>query len=257
MHNILCEKVSQSGFKVLYTGNGADEIFYGYPNHISAYLANLLITSPVNFFREIYFLREKTNKTIFNLILKSLRDILPIKYQNIIKSITIKKDQKLYGYDLKKFTPNFSIKYCDSLFYNSAQNYLNHWALRPYLEYEDKNSMSYGIEARVPYLDLELYNYVSQIDLSKNFRVGTKSLLRSIDDVPQYIRNFKGKFGFAGSLYNFMQKDFLKFKESFFYDDQLNIFNMSEGMELFKNFDKNYEKIFRIVSLSYWYSTLN
>ncbi len=40
IHNILCREVSKNGFKVLFTGNGGDENFFGYPLHSYAYLAD-------------------------------------------------------------------------------------------------------------------------------------------------------------------------------------------------------------------------
>ena len=33
LHNVLCREVSKNGFKVLFTGNGGDEHFFGNPLH--------------------------------------------------------------------------------------------------------------------------------------------------------------------------------------------------------------------------------
>ena len=44
-----------------------------------------------------------------------------------------------------------------------------------YLDYEDKNSMSYGIECRLPYLSEELIKF-STMNIHKNFEKRTKNI---------------------------------------------------------------------------------
>ena len=53
---------------------------------------------------------------------------------------------------------NYKKKYNDN-FLNVIQNYFHEWGLSSYLDYEDKNSMSYGIECRLPYLSEELIKF--------------------------------------------------------------------------------------------------
>ena len=60
-----------------------------------------------------------------------------------------------------------------------------------FLDYEDKNSMSYGIESRVPYLDYNLVEYSKNRELSEHFKSGPKSILRNHSKIPNYVLSTK------------------------------------------------------------------
>ena len=68
------------------------------------------------------------------------------------------------------------------------------------LHYEDRNSMAFSIESRVPYLDVRLVEYIAALPLSQKIRNGvTKvSLRRAIKGiVPDSIRCRMDKMGFV------------------------------------------------------------
>ena len=85
-------------------------------------------------------------------------------------------------------------------FKNVKKNYMDSWALQNYLDYEDKNSMHYGIEVRVPYLDIELEKIINNYSIESFFIEGSKSHLRRISFLPDLIKKEKRKSGFAGDL---------------------------------------------------------
>ena len=76
---------------------------------------------------------------------------------------------------------------------------LTRTSLPKLLRYEDRSSMAHGIEARVPFCDVELVNFLlslpSKYLIGKN---GTKRILRSALDgvIPQGILNRQDKVGF-------------------------------------------------------------
>jgi asparagine synthase (glutamine-hydrolysing) len=68
------------------------------------------------------------------------------------------------------------------------------------LHYEDRNAMAFSIEARVPYLDVRLVEYVASLPLDRKIRNGvTKIALRSAVKgiIPESIRCRMDKMGFV------------------------------------------------------------
>jgi asparagine synthase (glutamine-hydrolysing) len=68
------------------------------------------------------------------------------------------------------------------------------------LHYEDRNSMAFSIESRVPYLDVHLVEYIASLPLNQKIRNGvTKYLLRRAIKglVPESIRCRMDKMGFV------------------------------------------------------------
>ena len=58
----------------------------------------------------------------------------------------------------------FYEKLSDDIFNNIVLNYNSHWGLQSFLDYEDKNSMAYGVECRVPFL----YDDIGEFSLNTN-----------------------------------------------------------------------------------------
>jgi asparagine synthase (glutamine-hydrolysing) len=68
------------------------------------------------------------------------------------------------------------------------------------LHYEDRNSMAFSIESRVPYLDLHIVEYIASLPLSQKIKNGvTKVVLRKAARVliPESIRCRMDKMGFV------------------------------------------------------------
>jgi asparagine synthase (glutamine-hydrolysing) len=87
---------------------------------------------------------------------------------------------------------------------NKLNNYLYHClrftTLPRLLHYEDRNSMAFSIEARLPFLDFRLVEYIFSLPAEQKVRGGvTKILLRDTMKgiLPEPIRNRHDKMGFA------------------------------------------------------------
>ena len=68
------------------------------------------------------------------------------------------------------------------------------------LRYEDRNSMAFSIESRVPFLDYRLVEYVFSLPVTWRIRNGwTKYILRNTlkGVIPEKIRKRRSKIGFA------------------------------------------------------------
>ena len=252
LHNVLCRKVAENGFKVLFTGNGGDENFFGYPLHAYGYLANLLQRGQfTKYFNKLFhFKKLYKNKNIF---LRSLKELISINVLNTIKSYQIKSRINHLNIDMNKYSINFYEKLSNDIFNNIVLNYNSHWGLQSFLDYEDKNSMAYGIECRVPFLydDIEEFSLNTNLDL--HFESGPKSILRNHQKMPNYIKN-KPKFAFAANLQGYLIKDKKEIKEKIYYD--FKDIPMIDNKKLIKLQEEpsNNDSFFRTYSYGIWYN---
>jgi asparagine synthase (glutamine-hydrolysing) len=90
----------------------------------------------------------------------------------------------------------------------------------PLLRYEERNSMAFSIEARVPFMDYKLVEFLHSIPSDYLIRNGfTKAILRDslLDTLPEEIRLRKSKLGFETPESKWLQGPLKKyFKEYFF-----------------------------------------
>ena len=106
LHNVLCKKVAKEGFKVLFTGNGGDEIFFGYPLHSYGYLANILQKGKfIKYFKKALLLKNfYKNKNVF---LRSVKELINLDVLNMLKRYQIKSRIDHLNIDSNKYSINF------------------------------------------------------------------------------------------------------------------------------------------------------
>lgn len=78
------------------------------------------------------------------------------------------------------------------------------------LHYEDRNSMAFGVESRVPFLDFRVVEFLASLPLDQKIRNGvTKHVLRQAIKglVPEYIRCRMDKMGFVTPEEVWMKED--------------------------------------------------
>ncbi len=172
--------------KVLLDGQGADEMMAGYLPYYFVYLRQLL--------------SEKKWGTVFVEVLSSL-DVAS-KYL-VLKlgrggsgSSTGKVLKKSFSkkFSNEQFRPNqknLKLRLIEDIFYNS---------LPSLLRYEDKNSMRFSIEGRVPFLDFNLLRLLFSLPDSAIIQRGwNKKILRDATKklLPDSIRKRRNKIGFT------------------------------------------------------------
>lgn len=182
------KSVNLHGFKVLLGGQGGDEIFAGYRKFYLVALKNswntknttefisfmfsfaILLLNGVGNYRTYWQQRNRFLKSTGKEF--SIISNLPINKIDLIGNLSLKKRQIL---DIQ----NFSIP---SL-----------------LRYEDRNSMNYSIESRLPFMDYRLVEFaISLHDRMKIHKGYGKWALREMmrPDVPSYLLNNNVKRGF-------------------------------------------------------------
>ena len=189
--------------KVILDGQGADELLAGYTGYFGIYFIDLIKKKKIiQFLKEVFLfarLHPPFWKNIFAILARALRaGWLGQKATNLFQAHhqSFKVFKKEF---LKSFVPpkrkSFSQDYFQSALYNSIM--LN---LPPLLRYEDRNSMAFAIESRVPFLDYRLVEFVFSLPHSYKIRDGqTKWIMREAlkGILPEKIRTRQDKIGFA------------------------------------------------------------
>lgn len=197
------ELISQNNIKVVLDGQGADEIFAGYP--IYFFDRSLSILKRQGIIQYLRFLNNihptlKVSKQKY--ILKTISHFLPKDLQRSLHKKFFSHSSRLLKKDFKREVEN-NIR--DSLYMNSPLKNSLHKSLKfeglPFmLRYQDRNSMAFSIEGRVPFLTKDLVEFVYSLPESYilNNDGYTKKLLRSAvkDVIPIEIMERKDKIGF-------------------------------------------------------------
>jgi asparagine synthase (glutamine-hydrolysing) len=208
---ILCDAANKDGYKVLLTGQGSDEYLCGYRRYkaesiiqnmspITKYFLKILgDNSPVSFpgFLNAPFRRLRKISKAINL---PLEERLPNYFYWSTKS----NINSLFKENINNFQSNCLEDFfkennqLDSLSaLLKADQHFDLLSLN--LSYTDKMSMMVGVEARVPFLDLELVNLMNSLPLSLKYNKGKqKYILKKAmeDNLPSNIIN-RSKAGFG------------------------------------------------------------
>lgn len=239
---------------VLLNGQGADEIFTGYSKYYYLYLWELLRTLKLRLFiKELKAFSKNSNLSSLKLFKRLFTTVLSPYLQQSDK----------YGIFTKKFQVKKEPKKFSDRLKNSLWSGLTFSALREYLRYEDKNSMRFSLESRLPFLDYRLVEDAFSLNNGDRIKDGvSKSLLRTIakGKIPQQTLDRKDKMGFV-SPQEVWQRSILRddFETVFKEIQRGNIFQFIDGQKvytLFEEYQKNnfsdWAFIWRIYCLYKW-----
>lgn len=254
----LGKKTNNSKIKVVQVGEGADELFYGY-DHWNRYLK-------LNKFFKPFFKSTKKYSSFKNHRLNMLSNILfnRTSFAGGALGFNLKELDSL----IEDGLPNHSdlIFYADNKwkdYFSNKNSKISKWMTLIDLKIRlpelllmrmDKLVMQSAVEARVPFLDHKLVEYVLSlpeellIDLTN-----TKSLLKKVamKYLPDQIINRK-KQGFRAPIGEWIKKDEEKFYESVQqFNSLVNLFNERELNHILNGND--YQKKWYLINLSNWH----
>ncbi|MDC1148787.1 asparagine synthase (glutamine-hydrolyzing) [Pelagibacteraceae bacterium] len=256
---LLRKKAKRDGYKVIITGDGADEIFGGYKRHYYYYLYNLKINKEYEFLNShIKTLKSyqkkiitKNFKIIENTINNKTNDINDKIYKNYLNKDLLKDELKFNWTPLnKKIKKNF--------FKHTLERSLNYNDLESILRTDDLNSMSFSIENRAPFLNHKLIEKVFNLNykcfgLEKKY----KNLLFNMSNkiVPNKVYNSKTKYQRPGRdnyiTCKYFKNEFLDLIAS----DNSQIFKINKIKNYLKNNNsmmQNTQFFFRCFNILKW-----
>lgn len=256
-HYKLCELAKQNNIKVLLSGSGGDELFGGYASHIYAHQAKLLLQFRIgNYLKNLHAIKKNSSNSYKNLLFKSIYECLPISVRRFIKN------KQLHGRNghllVKPDIKHFYYEHADRYYANLVNNYRS-WTVPPYLHYEDRNSMAFGIETRVPFMDHKLIEYVLQFASEDIINGRSKSLMRNSFKgiVPDAVLQQRGKYGFPSPIDHALKND--KRGKEIFYDlyKTTPLLNTKYTEKIAKEFyagNGNLTSFWRTLSYIIWYN---
>jgi asparagine synthase (glutamine-hydrolysing) len=211
----MVSKLASKYTKVILGGQGGDEIFGGYVRYLIPYLEKILndafdgnskpildMAKNMSILKEYkpmikHFMKngmfEDLDKRYFHLINRSeeLNDMI---------NWNILNKNKIYNMFIEKFN-NINIPETD--FFNKMLNFDLEYSLPGLLHVEDRVSMAWGLESRVPFINHKLIEFMATIpeDIKINSGNMKHLLKKSFNNIlPDEIINRKDKMGFPVPL---------------------------------------------------------
>lgn len=182
---LLFKKIKdETNIKVLYSGQGADEVLLGYKKFFFMHLQELFRK------RKYYNLLNTAGSSFIKGT--TIREFS----WNEAKRYLPGKTGKGRGYFKKEFD-EVSIWSINNMSDRQIQD-IDRYSVPILAHFEDRNSMANGLEVRLPFLDYRLVNFLVHAPIEDKLKGGwTKYILRkSIHEMPKAIRWRKDKTGF-------------------------------------------------------------
>ncbi len=255
------------GMKVLLDGQGSDEIFAGYFIYYKYYFFESLLSLHLSEAKKTS--RAMKNKVNDMILFPAMTVLSSLGLsQGFLKNLWLRKMRHLKG--LKKF--ELSNPLLDRGFNLNRALYsdLTGYSIPQLLRYEDKNSMRWSIESRVPFLDYRLVELAVSLPSSYKIREGTTKyiLRRALKGlVSDRILERKDKIGFAtpdgdwlmATNFAEMEKEILnsatfRSRKYWKHEEVANLLN--ENLASGTKFKKDHmDALWRIINVELWLRT--
>ena len=200
------EKASTAGIKVMLDGQGADELFGGYFDYFSNRLASLLasgrVVPAVHLFRSVL---QRSELSFARLAAQTSMAMLPKGIRRVARKLGGAGDFNDWmnrdyfvrrGVNTEALESDKVITTLD----DRLRSGLGHDSLPRLLRYEDRNSMRFSIESRVPFLTKDLAEFA--FSLPEQFLISSKGDTKHVyresvrEILPPAIAQRRDKVGF-------------------------------------------------------------
>lgn len=245
-------------FKVVLSGNGADELFGGYEHALK--LNKWRKIKPFNFLRNFIFTKDAFSErvknylsqdTMFDFFRQSQFGMRPAQAIDLFSS-DIKKSN---NFDLKKYHLSDQENYEGFFQYDMAYSLASHHVFR-----DDLSAMKYGIEFRYPYLSNDLIDYIAQLPTNLRYNgIVNKPLLRKVaaSYLPEEVLKMPKK-GFSFPLAYFLKTNATakNFVETTLSSLKKRTFFNAEIISQWQNAaseDFDFVRLWQLVTFELWY----
>ncbi len=279
---LISKRAAQKGKKVLFSGIGADEIFFGYRRHQASLLA----------------LKYNRTPRFLKYILKKAIALLPVKIDNgglkVVRwakrflSLTDLSEQETYMrsysyfskpelYQLfqpscskeietlyKKHSSLYDSKYKDDIVNRICNTDIQMFMLGLNLSYTDRASMAASVEVRVPFIDKEFIQTVMTISGKDKVKKNVpKHLLKKVakNYLPDYIINRK-KASFGAPIRSWISNDLRDMVDEYLSEEQITkrgLFNYNFVKTIIEKDRKGSEdyayQIYMLLTIEVWFIT--
>ncbi|SMO80624.1 asparagine synthase (glutamine-hydrolysing) [Chryseobacterium rhizoplanae] len=245
-------------FKVVLSGNGADELFAGYSHTLK--LNRWLLMRNFNFIKPFIFTKDQFSQRVknyfsqddmFDFFRQSQISMMPSEVKNLFHTSIFKN----INTDLSGYHTSESKSYSGYFEYDIKYSLSSHHVFR-----DDLSAMKYSVEFRYPYLSNNLINYVASLPVNIRFNGSkNKPLLRKTAEkyLPESVLNMPKK-GFSFPVHYFIKNE--KRVRDFIVENleslkKRNFFNAAVIDEWRNHQEHEYDwvKIWQLVTFELWY----
>lgn len=220
VHSFLSEAIAREGFKVSVSGTGADEIYTGYYDHYSFWLAGQSesndISSKLTEWRATYGKHVNNPELQDPMIFARFPDKRSHLYPNQALFNSYLREQINAPFEEKRYAPD--------LLRNRMMNELFDEVVPVILRADDSNSMGSSIENRSPFLDRNLVEFLYTVPNPLLIQNGLqKWLLRSSMEgiLADEVRLNDQKRGFNASINSLIDRNNKETRESLLDDSPI------------------------------------
>ncbi len=210
-HYRVMRLAKEAGVKVLLDGQGADELLAGYDFYFSELILHLLKTGQWRRLQqELSSIARDQHSSQLKLFLHAFSLSLPAQFRFWLQRLLNSPEKAVINRDLISggdFYKGYESVTSDRIL---NRNFYDFSYTLPYLlRLEDRNSMAFSLESRVPFLDYRLVEFLFTVPAEQKIRLGeTKYLMRkSLQDLlPQSILQRRDKIGFFGPEHRWIRE---------------------------------------------------
>ena len=165
---------SKKGVKVLLDGQGGDEVFLGYERYYIYVLKEYLKNGKIDVLLKEFALIPHHSKLSYSELVKYLAYF---SFSGIRKRFLLKREEILKPEFRQMRFLNYIANYKNFRDYHAAE--LRKFQLPHLLKYEDRDSMAFSVETRLPLLDYRLVEFAFCLPIQYKIRNGwTKYIFR-------------------------------------------------------------------------------
>jgi asparagine synthase (glutamine-hydrolysing) len=204
------KKAKEAGVKVLFNGQGADEVFAGYHHHFYRHCRQLIMMGKI----PQYFSLVQQYADLKNISKKQIHKTVfdELKLVSKMKLGIAKFDHALLKYWNK-------IETLDEMLLRDFDTF----QLPLFLRADDRDSMAFSIESRHPFMDYRLVEFGYSLPNDLLIKEGWQKYIirKSMHEMPESVRYRKDKKGFVTPEDVWLKKHKSEFDQYLYYNEKV------------------------------------